>query len=832
MSASTKVHFWLDQPEDWSGKFRRLRLTGWCLEGNGEPLLGIRARLGKKTFPGVFDQDRPDVLEHLQLANAPVRCGFTLDLLVPYGKHRLELRVGRADGKWQKVLARDVTGAFRASPAERALWRSRDETHRGKQEFERQKSAPFSFWLDHPKDWNSRVRHLRVSGWCIANSGPQPTEIRARLRGKVFPGTYGILRPDVAVTIENEAALRSGFFVDLVVPGGWGKLRLEARRGRDDWQPFLTRYVRGPLLWARGSRVEDVGNYADWLYLHQRLTRRDKTQIRRQIRSWPRRPRFSILLPVYESEANWLRRAIDSVRRQLYPDWELCIVDDASQAPHVWPSLQRAARRDQRIRILRRASNGHICAASNDALEMATGDYVALLDHDDELAPAALYYAALELNRRPDLQFLYTDEDKIDRDGRRCDPYFKPDWDPDLLTSQNYISHLSIYATELVRKVGGFRAGFEGSQDYDLTLRCAEQIRPAQIHHIPQVLYHWRVTAKSTALDTVAKPYAQTAATRAVQEHLDRGPNAGRVTAGYAHYLRVVYDSPPHDALVSIVIPTRDRGALLRQGVESIRAQTDGVNFELIVLDNESREPETLEYLAALVQLPQVEVLRVPGAFNFSQLNNLGVERARGSFIALLNNDLEVISRDWLREMVSHAARPGVGAVGARLWYPDGRLQHGGVLLGVGGVATHAHRLLRQQHGYFARARLTQNFSAVTGACLVMRKAVFQEIGGFDETNLPVAFNDVDLCLRLRERDLLVVWTPYAELLHHESASRGFEDTGAKQQRFVREVGYMQERWGHLIEADPYYNPNLSIAIDHQFKLAFPPRTEKPWKNA
>ncbi|HSH39977.1 MAG TPA: glycosyltransferase family 2 protein, partial [Chthoniobacterales bacterium] len=626
------------------------------------------------------------------------------------------------------------------------------------------------------------------------------------------------------------AALRSGFSLDVVVPWGRAMLVFEARSRDGAWEEVFTTRVRGPLLWARnGDRHEQVGNYAEWIRLYDQITRADVRAIRADISKLQRQPKFSVVVPVYNTDRRWLRRAIESVREQLYDNWELCIVDDASPEPRVWRLLQSYARRDPRIKIKRRAENGHISATSNDALALATGEFVALLDHDDELAATALYFAARELNHRPNTQLVYSDEDKLDTQGRRCDPYFKSDWNPDLFRSQNYVSHLSIYAAELVRKVGGFRTGFEGSQDYDLTLRCIEQIEPAQIRHIPHVLYHWRVAEQSTATFAGAKPYAHQAAVRAMQEHVDRQQTGARAVPHYANYLRVIYSPPADLRTVSIIIPTRDRGALLRQCVESIVTQTDYPNFDIIVVDNESGEQETLDYLQALRTSPRVTVLRAEGEFNFSRLNNIGAAAARGSFVALLNNDLEVMNRDWLREMVSHAARAEIGAVGARLWYPDGRMQHGGVILGVGGVATHAHNGIRKEHGYFARAHLTQNFSAVTGACMLLRKDVYLQLGGLDENNLAVAFNDVDFCLRLREAGLLVVWTPHAELVHHESASRGLEDTRSKQRRFLAEVDFMQKKWGAVLKADPFYNPNLSIESNQEFKLAFPPRVQKPW---
>ncbi len=830
MAVAPDLMFWLEEPLDWSTGQRQLFLAGWCFAVENEPVVAIQAKIGVRHFSGEFHGDRPDVAAELASLHPPLRCGFAIEIEIPVGQHRLQIRVARRSGEWTKVFERDVTGPRLSYDTERKTATTADQM---RAEFGISRHDPtLEFWIDEPVPWTDRVRHLRIAGWCVSVTNTAVQEVRARVGSKTYPGIHGIARPDVAAKFSREnSALHSGFSVDALVPAGRHKLTLEARRDDDRWEAFYERPVRGPLLWRRPGGAEDVGHYSEWIHLYDRLGLADKLQIRQHIHRFAQQPRFSVLLPVYNTEERWLRRAIDSVRGQLYRNWELCIVDDASTARHVPEVLAKYARRDRRITIHRRETNGHISAASNDALRLARGEFVALLDHDDELAPAALYFAAEALNRQPDLQLIYSDEDKLDHRGDRTDPNFKPDWSLDLLRSQNYISHLGIFATETARKVGGFREGFEGAQDHDLTLRVAEAIDPSQIHHIPRVLYHWRQTPQSTSISVAAKPYARTAALRAVQEHLDRSPGGGKVMPGFADFLRVKYPPPADDPLVSIIIPTRDRCALLRQTIESIRAKTTGARFEIIVIDNESREPETLAYLSELARLDGVSVLRQPGEFNFSRLNNHGVTQARGSFLAFLNNDLEVVNDDWLAEMLSHAARPGIGAVGARLWFPDGGLQHGGLLLGVGRVAAPAHRHLTDEGGYFARAQLIQNYSAVTAACLVMRKTTFEEVGGFDEKNLSIAFNDVDLCLRLRERNLQIVWTPYAELIHHESASRGYEDTSAKQERFQREAEYMTQRWGALLQADPFYNPNLSLQRDAQFKLAFPPRLERPWKH-
>lgn len=534
-------------------------------------------------------------------------------------------------------------------------------------------------------------------------------------------------------------------------------------------------------------------------------------------------PLISLLLPVYQTPEPWLRRCIDSVLGQVYGNWELCIADDASPSMHIQCVLHEYEQRDPRIRVVYRQDNGHIAEASNSALALAHGEYVGLLDHDDELRPHALLEMAEAVIASPSLEFLYSDEDKIDEDGRRFDPYFKPDWNPDLLLSQNYICHFTVIRTSLVRSVGGFRKGFEGSQDHDLILRCTERLSAGRIHHIPKVLYHWRAIAGSTALEHGAKDYAAAAGSRAVAEHLQRTGVLAKVEQmPHGHY-RIHWPLPLQMPKVSVVIPTRDRLDLLRKCVESIFSRTSYENFECLVVDNQSTDPEALGYLDELRSRKNVRVLSYDMPFNYSAINNWAVSQCDGEVLCLLNNDIEVISEDWLGEMVAHAIRPDIGAVGAMLYYPDGSIQHAGVILGVGGVANHAY--IHEPSGYAghgARGLVVQNLSAVTGACMVLRRALYEYVGGFDE-RLQVAFNDIDLCLRLCEAGYRNLWTPFAELYHHESATRGSDDSSEKRLRFVSEVQHMQERWGEWLQNDPAYNPNLSLD-DCKSSLSFPPR--------
>lgn len=557
---------------------------------------------------------------------------------------------------------------------------------------------------------------------------------------------------------------------------------------------------------------EEAGEYADWVACYDTLTAERMDDLhRRAARLQPGAPLISILLPVYQTPERWLRRCIESVIDQAYPHWQLCIVDDASPDRRLVEILEEYVHRDGRIEVMRRTENGHISEASNSALALARGEFVALLDHDDELRPHALLELAEAIAASPEAGLLYSDEDKIDADGRRFDPYFKPDWDPDLLRGQNYLCHLTTIRTELVREVGGFRKGFEGSQDHDLVLRCTERLRPDQVKHIPKVLYHWRAIPGSTALTRDAKDYATTAGALAVAGHLDRCHAGARVEElSHGHY-RVRWPLPEPAPKVSLVIPTRDKVELLRKCVESILARTRYPCFELVVVDNQSSDPQALSYLAELAQSERVKVLRYDAPFNYSAINNWAVEQCDGAIIGLVNNDIEAISEDWLKEMVSQAIRPEVGAVGAMLYYPNDTIQHAGVVLGVHGVAAHLYAgMPRGYPGHGGRARVAQTLSAVTGACLLVRRGVFEEVGGLDEA-LQVAFNDIDFCLRLRRAGYRNIWTPFAELYHHESASRGSEDTDEKKQRFMREVEMMEVRWGTLLPADPAYNVNLSL---------------------
>lgn len=519
-----------------------------------------------------------------------------------------------------------------------------------------------------------------------------------------------------------------------------------------------------------------------------------------------RAPLVSLLVPVWHTPIWVLERCVSSVLAQSFRDWELCLCDDASGDPELTAYLRSLQRVDRRIRTSALAVNGGISAATNGALAMARGRFVAFLDHDDELTPDALEVAAAAIAADPDADVLYSDEDKIDASGERFDPLFKPDWSPDLLLSFQYLGHLTLMRRDLVVELGGLRSDYDGSQDYDLALRATE--RACRIVHIPEVLYHWRTLPGSAASDSsgvVAKPWAYEAGLRAIEDALHRRGEEAEVTkearfAGRYHVRRKLTSRP----LVSIIVPFRDEPALLATCCESLRADPGYDRIELVLVDNGSELPETAALLDRLGRGAGVKIMSAPGPFNWAAINNAAVREATGEVLLFSNNDIEARAPRWLHAMLGHALRPEVGAVGARLLYPDGAIQHAGVVVGLGGIAGHVLRGLPGEHpGYNSMAFQTRNCSVVTGACMMTRREVFDSVGGFDE-RLPVAFNDVDYCLKLREKEFLVVYTPLAELIHHESRSRGHTDDLAESRRIL-------ERWAQVIIAgDPYLNTHLS----------------------
>ncbi|MGI8891038.1 MAG: glycosyltransferase family 2 protein [Chthoniobacterales bacterium] len=536
--------------------------------------------------------------------------------------------------------------------------------------------------------------------------------------------------------------------------------------------------------------------YQKWLE-KRRPTEAELEAARVEARTFAYRPLVSIITPVFNTPALWLNEAVDSVRRQAYENWELILIDDGSTLAETIALLSSFAEQDPRVIVVRRKETGGISAASNSGLEIARGEWIGLLDHDDVLEANALFEVVKQLQSEPDLDLIFSDEDKITEEGLAA-PQFKPDWSPDFLLSYNYLCHFTTVRREVVEKAGRFRSEYDGAQDYDLFLRISELTD--RIHHLPRILYHWRRSETSTSDNIRRKPLALEAGRRAVQAHLERRGERGHVTVDWLTHAYWVKREIRETRRVSIIIATRDRIDLLSRCIDSITEKTGYPNYEIIVVNNESKSEEAQDYFRHFKH----RLLDFHGPFNFSALNNLAVEQCQSPWLLFLNNDVEVIDSEWLTVMAEHVQRPEVGAVGARLLYPNDTVQHAGVVLGVGGIAEHAFRHFpADAPGVSRQLQVTRNYSSVTGACLMTRREVFEEVGGFDEERLPVTFSDVDLCLKMRRAGYLIVYTPFAKLYHHESATR-------RRSVEALETEVMRERWPEYLERDPYYNPNLS----------------------
>lgn len=552
-------------------------------------------------------------------------------------------------------------------------------------------------------------------------------------------------------------------------------------------------------------QADDV-DYEQWYENHKALPEELEKQ---KNEKWKRKPLISIVVPVYNTPQVFLRQMIESVQNQSYSEWELCI-GNASPENKEMKKILEEYKNDARIKEVEIPENKGISQNTNRAMEIASGELIGLLDHDDLLAPNALYEIAKAVNEHLDAEVIYTDEDKVTTDLKEhFQPHLKPDFNLDLLRSNNYICHFFVASRDLIKRVGGFRPEFNGAQDYDLILRCTEQAK--QIVHIPKILYHWRVHKASTADNPASKMYAFDAGKRAIEEHLIRCRTKGTVqhTKDLGFY-RVKYEICG-EPLVSIIIPNKDQSEALKKCLDSIREKTSYRNYEIIIVENNSEEPETFAFYKKIAG-EKIKIVTWEGEFNYSAINNFGVRHARGDYLLLLNNDVEIINGDWLTEMLSHCQRKEVGIVGAKLYYPDNTIQHAGIIIGIGGVAGSVFvGLPRAFSGYLHKASIQLDLSAVTAACMLVKRSVFEQVGGLEE-KLKVAFNDVDFCLRVREKGYLVVYDPYAELYHYESKTRGAEDTKEKIRRFQTEIEYMRSHWiGLLKKGDPYYNCNLSL---------------------
>lgn len=552
----------------------------------------------------------------------------------------------------------------------------------------------------------------------------------------------------------------------------------------------------------------DYGNYEDFLKKYG-VTEEELARQRQE--TFENSPCFSIAVPLYQTKEKYLREMIESVQAQTYTNWELCLADGSGREHSLQSVVGEYIAKDKRIKYCLLDSNEGIAGNTNEALKMADGDFVVLTDHDDLLSPEALYQCAKAVQKEPQTDVIYSDEDKVDMSGKKFfEPHFKSDYNIDLLCTMNYICHLFVVRKDVMERAGLFESCYDGAQDHDFILRCTEKAE--HIVHIPKVLYHWRCHAQSTSENPESKLYAFENGCKAVKAHYDRIGIPAEVEQGPFYGMYRTHYLWKEQPLVSILIPNKDHAADLKKCMDSIEEKSTYRNFEFIIVENNSTEEETFAYYKEIEKRDNVRVLYYKEDFNYSRINNFGAKEANGEYVLLLNNDTEMIEPDSIKEMLDVCMRPDVGIVGAKLIFEDNTIQHAGVIIGFGGVAGHAFiGQDRDDNGYFSRIISVQDLSAVTAACLMVRRSVFDEVEGLNE-EFKVAFNDIDFCLKVRKAGYLVVYNPYAQFYHYESKSRGQEDSADKVARFQQEIGLFGERWGELLEhGDPYYNPNLTL---------------------
>ena len=678
---------------------------------------------------------------------------------------------------------------------------------------------------------------VRIRGWAIA---PKPVTVRIFDADKK-PVAAEIQRTDrVDVNQLFEEAQdpgKTGFFSEITnvsgkclyvvfYAGEKKTVHVVPLRKADILAKKLDKYVeKGIRYWkSQGAaalaekvvtKVKNIRqgppSYQKWIRHHLP----DRNELEKQKKtSFGYRPKISFVVPLYKTPEKYLRRLTESFQEQTYSNWELCFSDGSGAQSPLTELLKELTAKDNRIKYVSHEEPLQISENTNSAIEIATGDFIAFADHDDELTPNALFECVKAINEKPQTLVIYTDEDKMSMDGHKFfQPHFKPDYNPDLLCTVNYICHLFVVSRKVIEKVGGLRSEFDGAQDYDFVLRCVEAVKDEEICHIPKILYHWRCHEDSTAENPESKLYAFEAGRRAIQAHYERtGIHAEVFEGEYLGLYRTKFIRD-HDPLLSIIIPNKDHIDDLKRCMESIEQKSTYKNYEYIIVENNSTDSATFEYYKKLeAENPKVRMAYWDGVFNYSAINNYGASFAKGEYLLLLNNDTEIINPDCLEELLGYCMRKDVGAVGARLYYEDDTIQHAGVVIGFGGIAGHCFvQQKRGTTGYCHRIICAQDYSAVTAACMMVKRSAFDAVGGLSE-ELAVAFNDIDFCMKLRKAGYLIVYNPYAELYHYESKSRGLEDTPEKVARFNKEVATFEKKWPDILKnGDPYYNPNLTL---------------------
>lgn len=700
-------------------------------------------------------------------------------------------------------------------------------------ELERRRGKP-QFFIEEEK---VQQGFLRIRGWVVADS-PVRIQIFDENKQKLSAEILRTERVDVEQLYEEmDIQDKTGFFVELtnltgkllymvfyagetksvhivhLQPGVVFRRKIEkyAKKGIRYWRSQGGAALAGKIV----SKVKTASTreipYQKWILRHLPNARELEKQ---RHEKFEYQPKISIVVPLYKTPEKYLQQLVESVKAQTYPNWELCLSDGSGQPSPLSRTLEALAKSDERIRIVSGQEPLRIAENTNAGMEAATGDYIAFADHDDELTPHALFQCVKALNENRGIKLLYSDEDKMSMDGHKFfQPHFKPDYNPDLLCTVNYICHLFVVKRDVIDQVGMFRREYDGAQDYDFIFRCVESVRPEEIYHIPKILYHWRCHEDSTAENPESKTYAFEAGKRAIEEHYRRTGIHAEVYQGEFLGLYRTKFIRNYDPLISIIIPNKDHTDDLKRCMDSIDQRSSYQNYEYIIVENNSTEEKTFQFYKELEETnPKAHVVYWDREFNYSAINNYGASFAKGEYLLLLNNDTEIINEDCLEELLGYCMRGDVGAVGARMYYEDDTIQHAGVVIGFGGIAGHCFVLQpRGTTGYCHRIICAQDYSAVTAACMMVKKSAFDQVGGLTE-ELAVAFNDIDFCMKLREAGYLIVYNPYAELYHYESKSRGLEDTPEKVARFNKEIATFEKRWPDIMRnGDPYYNPNLTL---------------------
>ena len=839
-----KFVFSLDKPTTWQVCDSNLLIVGWVFNTKRQ-IEAVRARIENQNFSAIYGIERSDiVLAHSNIAGA-ANSGFTIEVEAPAGRHEVLLEAQDDRGKWHLLATYPLlVSTIQASLDVPVVWE------------QRQGQILFAGWCCHHDRKIAKLTFL-----CGDTSVECAYGLRRKDVGEVFPDWVNssesgfealVDLPPGEWHVSLQAELETGEILYFQAPKILTVRRYHIwQRSADKFDEFssfieairqraqerkqrlgrivpmpweIAKVIRqlgkiyqqqkqftapGDLLPPAGFAVpQPIDRYDAWLLVNQWNVRSRDYLISRLKSCREPLPKISVVMPVYNPQIDFLESAIDSVIAQVYTNWELCIADDCSTDLTVAETLQNWIAKDDRIRIQFRTENGNISAATNSAAALATGDIILFLDNDDELTPDALGEVALYFATHPTTDFLYSDDDKIDTKGRRFAPQFKPQWSPELLLSYMYLGHLCAVRKQIFEQIGGLRIGFEGSQDYDFALRATEISR--HVAHLPLVLYHWRTAPGSTAISGAAKPASFAAGQKSIQDALNRRKINGNV-AQHAWAIKenlgiFAQDFPDSGPSVTVIIPTKNQLKLLKACLDSLE-NTTYKNYQIAVIDNESDDPKTLEYLKQLT----CQVLRIKnpgGKFSFAAINNRAVEQVDSEYVLFLNNDTEVINPRWLSQMVGYAQIPDVGAVGARLLYPDGRIQHAGVIHGLHhGLAGHAFKLMdKHNRGYLSQAMVTRNYSAVTAACTITPRQLFLELGGFDEQNFAVAYNDVDYGYRLLARGYRCVYCPDAELLHKEGTSRGFTDN-------PQEVAAFRRKYAG--KNDSFYSPHLSLEDEY-----------------